>query len=71
MINCVIKGRSAKVQRRFCLAVFGSPMHYTSATGTITSFMDRAFYTDRLSGRISFYLKAAAAIVSKANNQNK
>ena len=44
--------------------VFGSPVHYASATGAITSFMDRAFYADRLSGGNSFYLKAAAAIVS-------
>ena len=44
--------------------VFGSPVHYASATGAITSFMDRAFYADRLSGRNTFYLKAAAAIVS-------
>lgn len=44
--------------------VFGSPVHYASATGAITSFMDRAFYADRLSGRNSFYLKPAAAIVS-------
>jgi multimeric flavodoxin WrbA len=44
--------------------VFGSPVHYASATGAITSFMDRAFYADRLSGGNSFYLKSAAAIVS-------
>ena len=44
--------------------VFGSPVHYASATGAITSFMDRAFFADRLSGGNSFYLKAAAAIVS-------
>lgn len=39
-------------------------MHYASATGAVTSFMDRAFYADRLSGGNSFYLKPAAAIVS-------
>lgn len=44
--------------------VFGSPVHYASATGTITSFMDCAFYTDRLNGGRSFYLKPAAAIAS-------
>ncbi|MBP1763898.1 MAG: iron-sulfur flavoprotein [Firmicutes bacterium] len=44
--------------------VFGSPVHYASAGGAITSFMDRAFYADRLSGANSFYLKPAAAIVS-------
>ncbi len=44
--------------------VFGSPVHYAAATGAITSFMDRAFFADMLSGRSSFYLKPAAAIVS-------
>lgn len=44
--------------------VFGSPVHYASASGAITSFMDRTFFSDSLSGRQSFYLKPAAAIVS-------
>ncbi|HWR42239.1 flavodoxin family protein [Sporomusa sp.] len=44
--------------------VFGSPVHYAAASGAITSFMDRAFYTDLLAGRQSFYLKPAAAVVS-------
>jgi multimeric flavodoxin WrbA len=44
--------------------VFGSPVHYAAASGAITSFMDRAFYSDMNSGRKSFYLKPAAAIVS-------
>jgi multimeric flavodoxin WrbA len=44
--------------------VFGSPVHYASASGAITSFMDRVFFADLLSGRQSFYLKPAAAIVS-------
>lgn len=44
--------------------VFGSPVHYASAGGAITSFMDRAFYADLLSGRQNFYLKPAAAVVS-------
>ena len=45
--------------------VFGSPVHYASAGGAITSFMDRAFFSTMLSGRRSvFYLKPAAAVVS-------
>ncbi len=40
--------------------VFGSPVHYASAGGAITSFMDRAFF----SGSSRFFLKPAAAIVS-------
>ena len=44
--------------------IFGSPVHYAAAGGAITSFMDRAFYTDLCSGKQSFYLKPAAAVVS-------
>jgi multimeric flavodoxin WrbA len=44
--------------------IFGSPVHYAAAGGAITSFMGRAFYADLQSGRKSFYLKPAAAIVS-------
>ncbi len=44
--------------------IFGSPVHYASASGAITSFMDRAFYTNAQSGRQLFRLKPAAAIVS-------
>lgn len=40
--------------------VFGSPVHYAAASGTMTSFMDRAFY-----GKSAKYkLKPTAAIVS-------
>lgn len=44
--------------------VFGSPVHFAAAGGAITSFMDRVFYTDLQSGKNSFYLKPAAAVVS-------
>jgi multimeric flavodoxin WrbA len=44
--------------------VFGSPVHYAAASGALTSFMDRAFYTDMQAGRQTFYLKPAAAVVS-------
>ena len=40
--------------------VFGSPVHYASADGAITSFMDRAFYA--ASGKMRN--KPAAAVVS-------
>jgi multimeric flavodoxin WrbA len=40
--------------------VFGSPVHFAGASGKITSFMDRLFY----SARASFANKPAAAIVS-------
>ena len=44
--------------------VFGSPVHYASASGALTSFMDRAFYADLCGGRNRFLLKPAAAVVS-------
>lgn len=40
--------------------VFGSPVHYASASGMISSFMDRVFYGKNR----RFSLKPAAAIVS-------
>lgn len=40
--------------------VFGSPVHYASAGGAITSFMDRVFY----SGGKNLAYKPAAAVVS-------
>jgi multimeric flavodoxin WrbA len=39
--------------------VFGSPVHYASACGAITSFLDRFFYAGK-----SFALKPGAAVVS-------
>ena len=44
--------------------VFGSPVHYASASGAMTSFMDRVFYSDLQAGRKTFALKPAAAVVS-------
>ena len=40
--------------------LFGTPVHYASASGAITSFMDRAFY----SGSSVFAGKPAAAVAS-------
>lgn len=44
--------------------VFGTPVHWGAASGAMTSFMDRAFYADLLSGEGRFHLKPAAAVVS-------
>ena len=44
--------------------VFGSPVHFAAATGAITSFMDRAFYSGSRLGKRPFYLKPAAAVIS-------
>ena len=43
--------------------VFGTPVHYASASGAISSFMDRLFYST-LSNPELFRLKPAAAVVS-------
>ena len=40
--------------------IFGSPVHYAAASGLVTAFMDRAFY----SGKSAFVGKPAANIVS-------
>ncbi|QAT50522.1 flavodoxin family protein [Caproiciproducens sp. NJN-50] len=44
--------------------VFGSPVHYAAASGAITSFLDRVFYSNASSGQNVFYLKPAACVVS-------
>ena len=70
---CAEKGQcvfSDKVNEFLAIAknfdgfIFGSPVHYAAASGAITSFMDRVFYTNACSGKNLFYLKPAAAIVS-------
>lgn len=45
--------------------VFGSPVHYAAASGNMTAFMDRLFYSE-LGGKQNkaFYMKPAAAVVS-------
>ena len=43
--------------------VFGTPVHYASASGAITSFMDRLFYST-FSNQDIFRLKPAATVVS-------
>lgn len=47
--------------------VFGSPVHFASAAGAITSFMDRVFFAP---DRNIFYLKPAAAVVSARRGGN-
>ena len=43
--------------------IFGTPVHYASASGAISSFMDRLFYST-FSNPEFFRLKPAAAVVS-------
>lgn len=45
--------------------IFGSPVHYAAASGAISSFMDRAFYSTGSSKQANiFRYKPAAAVVS-------
>ena len=45
--------------------VFGSPVHYASASGNMTAFMDRLFYSElRGNANEAFRMKPAAAVVS-------
>lgn len=44
--------------------VFGTPVHYAGMAGNMTSFMDRAFYTDLNGGVNNFLLKPAASVIS-------
>lgn len=45
--------------------IFGTPVHYGAASGNMTAFMDRLFYSD-LCGRENktFYMKPAACVIS-------
>jgi len=45
--------------------IFGTPVYYASANGSLISFMDRVFFSESLGndGK-AFYLKPAAAVVS-------
>ncbi len=43
--------------------IFGTPVHYASASGAMTSFMDRLFYSN-FSNQDIFRLKPAATVVS-------
>lgn len=42
--------------------VFGTPVHYAGASGAITSFMDRVFYSNLLGKLDNYRLKPAAVI---------
>lgn len=44
--------------------VFGSPVHYAAASGNMTAFMDRFFYSEPKGEEDAFYLKPAAAVLS-------
>ncbi len=44
--------------------IFGSPVYYAGANGSLTAFMDRVFYSDRCAKTNVFAFKPAAAVAS-------
>ena len=46
--------------------VFGSPVHYASASGGTTAFLDRAFFTAFMTGRGDIFRHKPAAAVASA-----
>lgn len=66
--KCVINDKVnefVSLAEKFDGFIFGSPVHYASASGLATSFLDRVFFSAALSGRSSIFEgKPGAAIVS-------
>ncbi len=65
--KCVFEdavNQCAEIAGQFDGFIFGTPVYYASANGAMSAFMDRLFISDLCSGRNSFYLKPAAAVVS-------
>lgn len=66
--HCVIEDKVnefVEYAKNFDGFVFGSPVHYASASSIITSFLDRVFFSAFMSGRgYIFKHKPATAIVS-------
>lgn len=45
--------------------IFGTPVHYAAASGAMTSFMDRLFYSEVCGNdNKAFYMKPAACVIS-------
>jgi multimeric flavodoxin WrbA len=59
VINDIVNDFNDKASRADGF-IFGSPVHFASASGSITSFLDRVFY----SGKSNFLLKPASVIAS-------
>lgn len=66
--NCVFNDVVNEFRKKAVEAdgfIFGSPVHYAGASGNMTAFMDRVFYSELGGNRNkAFYLKPAAAVVS-------
>lgn len=67
--HCVIEdgvNEFVEKAKEFDGFVFGSPVHYASAGGSITSFMDRVFFSAFMSGRGGVFTHKPAAAVASA-----
>ena len=66
--TCVFGGSVVEFQQKARQAdgfVFGSPVHYASASGNMTAFMDRLFFSEsRAEGGTTFRLKPGAVVCS-------
>lgn len=66
--TCALGGSVVEFQQKARQAdayVFGTPVHYASASGNMTAFMDRLFYSEsRAEGGTTFRLKPAAVVCS-------
>ncbi|MGN0612926.1 MAG: flavodoxin family protein [Porcipelethomonas sp.] len=66
--ECVLGGTVNEFRKKAYDAdgfVFGSPVHYGAASGNMTAFMDRLFYSELGgNGNKAFYLKPAACVLS-------
>ncbi len=67
--HCVIDDKVnefVELAKDFDGFIFGSPVHYASASGAITSFLDRAFYSAFLSGKGDIFRHKPGAAVASA-----
>ena len=66
--NCVFDdsvNKFKKIAQQCDGFVFGTPVHYGAASGNMTAFMDRLFYSDLCSkNNETFYMKPAACVIS-------
>jgi len=66
--DCVINDKVNEFRNLAARAdgfIFGTPVYYASANGSMISFMDRVFYSEGFAnGGKAFFMKPAAAVVS-------
>ena len=65
--QCVFKDKVndfIEIAQQYDGYVFGSPVHYAAASGAMTSFMDRVFFSTFCSDNKIFRLKPGAVLVS-------